>query len=453
MSISLFLCLLVFFGVIYIWIGNRASKNQNTNEDYYLMGRKLSFFPLFLTLLATQLGGGTLLGAADEAYQRGWSVLFYPLGASLGLILLGFGFGKRLRNMNISTIAELFEKVYGSKLQRRIASLLSVVALFLILVAMAIAGKKFFLGIGVSQPYIFVCAWLVLVAYTVMGGFKAVVNTDVLQVLFIAVVLVIAMFSIDTSSFQVTGQQASATIKEVPWVGWMLMPLLFMFIEQDTAQRCFAAKKTRAITMASILSGVTLMLGSSVGIYFGVLARRYGLEIDSSSSVLVESVKAFTSPLIATCFMVAIFMAILSTADSILCSISSNLSCDLLKSRKLPEKTKVAFSRVFTFSIGVATLCVSYLFDNVVTVLMISYEMSVCILLVPVLAGVFIKSPSRLGSCISMVTGAVCYFVFKANYSFILPKEVLSLVIASGGYVVGTIFSNKKAISYASKNK
>lgn len=114
MNIKLFFSLLLILGIASIWLGRRASSGQKTNEDYFLMGRKLGLFSLVMTLLATQIGGGALMGASEEAYSQGWGVLFYPLGMVLGLCVLGFGYGAKLRRLNLTTVPEIFEKIYRS---------------------------------------------------------------------------------------------------------------------------------------------------------------------------------------------------------------------------------------------------------------------------------------------------------------------------------------------------
>src|SRR5690349_2969673 len=73
-----------------------TSKKMTVSEDYYLATKGLTFFPLLMTLIATQVGGGIILGATEEAYRFGWSIIFYPLGAALGLIVLGLGIGRKL---------------------------------------------------------------------------------------------------------------------------------------------------------------------------------------------------------------------------------------------------------------------------------------------------------------------------------------------------------------------
>nr|MCH9690309.1 sodium:solute symporter family protein [Gammaproteobacteria bacterium] len=185
MNIRLFFGLLVGVATLSLWLGKRASSGQKNNEDYFLMGRKLGLFALFMTLLATQVGGGALIGAAEEAYAKGWTVLFYPLGMVLGLLVLGCGYGAKMRRLNLTTVPEIFDKIYRAPNLRQIASLLSIASLYFILVAQAIAARKFFFSLGFAGPYLFVGFWIVLTLYTVLGGLKAVVSTDILQALFI----------------------------------------------------------------------------------------------------------------------------------------------------------------------------------------------------------------------------------------------------------------------------
>lgn len=439
MNYPLFFIIVSLLGAIYVKIGSAASKGVKTDDDYFLMGRKLTFFPLSLTLLATQLGGGTLLGASQEAYTKGWWVMFYPLGASLGLFALGMGFGGTLRNMNIATVAELFETIYGSRLQRLIASALSVAALFFILAAQGIAARLFFVAMGVENPLVFIAFWSILVAYTVVGGLKAVVNTDILQALFIIATLGIVFFSIDYNAVipavsPLMEQSTEAPV--IPWSAWLLMPLLFMLIEQDMGQRCFAAKNTRVISLSSIAAGVTLLICSAIAIYFGILAKEMGITAPANRSILIEAVMTLTNPVVATFFMAAIFVAIISTADSLLCSISSNLSYDFLGNGQKESQNGVKIAQSLTLVTGILALGVAYLFDNVVTVLILSYELSVCLLFVPIAAAVFTSRPSWIGSYAAIVAGG-CGFVFFRAFDVPFPKEIGTLALAATSYCIG----------------
>src|SRR4051812_25882927 len=114
MDTTVFVGVLALLQLICLWAGKRASNNLRNQQDYFLAGKEVRFFPLLMTFVATQIGGGLVLGAAQEAYQFGWSVLLYPLGACLGFVVLALGIGKKLARFSVSTVAELLEVVYGS---------------------------------------------------------------------------------------------------------------------------------------------------------------------------------------------------------------------------------------------------------------------------------------------------------------------------------------------------
>src|SRR5205085_2768431 len=115
MNILAIIVLLCLVQAVSLYLGKRSSKEMKSQKDYFLAGRSVGLLPLMMTFLATQVGGGLVLGAAEEAYRFGWSVLLYPLGASIGLIILGAGIGKKLAQFNVSTVAQILEVVYGSK--------------------------------------------------------------------------------------------------------------------------------------------------------------------------------------------------------------------------------------------------------------------------------------------------------------------------------------------------
>src|SRR5690606_4597556 len=121
MSIYFFTIILAVFFIAYICVGMNASRKTNTLDDYFLMNKKLSLFPLSMTLLAIMFGGVILVGSAQIAYTKSWWVLLYPLGTLLGFVVLSCGFGAKLRKLNLNTMPEIFESVYQSKVLRRSA--------------------------------------------------------------------------------------------------------------------------------------------------------------------------------------------------------------------------------------------------------------------------------------------------------------------------------------------
>jgi SSS family solute:Na+ symporter len=446
MNIVFFTILLFSLQLLYWAIGKRASKNLKNKEDYYLAGKTVRFFPLMMTFLATQVGGGLILGAADEAYQFGWPVLFYPLGAALGLIALGLGLGKKLFQFQASTVVEIFEIVYRSSFLRKVASLFSVISLFMILVAQIIASRKFLIATGLSSHLLFVAFWAVIILYTVRGGLKAVISTDIVQAAFFSFVFLFCfVYVVSDASFISTFEPFAAVSFKLS--GWLLLPLLFMVIEQDMGQRCFAGDSAKTVSRAAFWAGVGTLLICVVPVFLGVLAKNMGLVIPEGASVLMVVISALTNPWIAALVGCAVLAAIISTATSLINAMSSNLTSDFFKT-----KDSLTFMQIVTSFFSIGAIFFAFYFSSIVDVLIQSYELSISALFVPIFIALFKKQGNFISAFLSMLLGTMGFCFFKL-FPLSFPSEIASLTLSFLGFYAGetTVWMRKKR-SIASAN-
>lgn len=442
MSTTVFVGVLALLQLICFWAGKRASKNLQGQQDYFLAGKDIRFFPLLMTFVATQIGGGLVLGSAEEAYQFGWTVLLYPLGACLGFVVLALGIGKKLARYPVSTVAELLGFFYQSQWLKKMASLLSIVSLFMILMAQVIASRKFMVSLGMDNNMLFLGFWGIVIIYTVMGGLKAVVSIDIIQALFF-----IAVFALGLGYILYTGSFSLASVIEGGWKGeafefnvdklsgWLLMPLLFMVIEQDMAQRCFAARSPRVVTKAAGYAALCTLLVCIIPVFIGILGKQAGIVVPAGSSVFMDVVQALTNPSLAAFLGCAVLMAVLSTAISLLNAVSSNLSQDFDFDAMKGEQS-VQISRRITAGIGLAAVAGSFYMGEIVGLLIQSYELSVYCLLIPVCAALFKQKGNAVAAWSAFVCGGTA-FCFTRNISLPIPKEIICLIISGAGYIVG----------------
>lgn len=440
MDITVFIVSIFILQVICLYIGRKASTGMQTQEDYFLAGRGLRFFPLFMTLIATQIGGGLVLGSAEEAYRHGWYIILYPLGAALGMLLLAAGIGKRLSQFKVSTVAQLFEVVYQSPRLKKVASLLSIISLFMILVGQVIASQKFMNSLGVGQEWVSLAFWGIVIVYTVMGGMKAVVATDIIQAFyFIGIFIVCFIYSVwmrpeAAANLLNSSWGDSAVLSQSKLCGWLLMPLLFMVIEQDMAQRCFAAKSGRTVSIASLASAITIVLVCGIPVFYGILAKSLGMEIPAGHSVLMTILQSTTTPVLTALFGCAVIAAILSTADALINAIGSNIAQDFQF-----RSDNVRASKWVSAGIGVVALCCSFYFDNIVDILIQSYELSVSCLFIPVTAALFIRQGYVYSALYAVILGAIGFVLFRIFPIEVMPKEIASLILSGIGYGIGEL--------------
>jgi len=446
MNFPLFIFLLFALQVFYWIIGCRSSFNVKGQTEYFLAGKSVKFFPLMMTFLATQVGGGIILGAAEEAYRFGWPVLLYPLGAVSGLILLGCGLGSKLAGLQVSTVAQIFEIIYGSVPLRKVASLLSVISLFMILVAQIIASHKFLVSMGMDHAAVFVLFWAFVIVYTAQGGLKAVIATDVVQAAFFSAVFLLCFGYVLLFEPSISISEASrigdlAEVSSKLW-GWLLMPLLFMLIEQDMGQRCFAGASSHVVSKAAFWAGICTLVICIVPVFLGSLARIMGVEVPTGGSVLMAVVARTTNPWITALVGCAILAAIISTATSLINAISSNLSSDfsfsLLKSI---DPMKIARGGSCLISLG--AIFFAFYFDNIVDILIQSYELSVSCLFVPVVMALFIRKGHAEAAFTAIGLGAVGFFLLPSDP---IPKEIAGLCLSFAGYGVGTLIHHTRTL-------
>ncbi|NBU69174.1 MAG: sodium:proline symporter, partial [Verrucomicrobia bacterium] len=186
--------LFTYFAAI-IGIGLAASRRQTSLNDYALGGRKMPWWAVLASILAAEISAATFLGAPGEGYAlRNFTYAQLAIGTVLARIFVSWIFIQPYYSYGVVSIYEFLEKRFGPH-SRQAAS-----AVFLVTRALAsgtrlyvaaivlVLGWEMFSGAKPSpgaELGIYFTALLVLVVltalYTVAGGIRAVVWTDVIQ--------------------------------------------------------------------------------------------------------------------------------------------------------------------------------------------------------------------------------------------------------------------------------
>ncbi|HLF67021.1 MAG TPA: sodium:solute symporter family protein [Gammaproteobacteria bacterium] len=442
-----FLLLLLGIGFTYLIIGLYAGRKIIDKADYFLASRSYGVFAVTLTLVATQLGGGMILGTSNEAYHVGIYGIAYSAGIFLGFIALALGLAHKLRGFNVATTAELFETKYHSTFLRKIAAVMMILSLCGILAGQVVASRMFLHGLGIHHEGIFLLFWGFVIGYTVMGGLKAVVLTDIYQVLFIFV-LFIGLFFWAQTDYPVTSLDWSpapgAFTQEINWQTFtpmLLLPFLFCLIEQDLAQRFFSARTQRVATGAAIGAACLILIFACIPAYFGLLTKELGIEIPPHTSVLIALMRTLVPDVVLALIACGLLAAIVSTADSLLCAISSNLAQDFGTLSKNPRR-EVHISRLITLIGGVIAILIAYYMDNILEVLVKSYELPVTCLFASIFFCCILKRVYTLAAVLSVFAGLGTFIVFKI-FPISFPNEIIQILCSFLGYGIGWVIAKR----------
>lgn len=430
----------------YLAIGIWNSFKVKTLKSYFLADRNLGVFKLTFTLVATQLGSGLLLGTSQRAHQIGLWAIAYTVGMSLGFVILGCGLASRMRSLNITTTAEIFETRYKSSNLKLFASALSIISLWGILVAQIIASKMLFFSLGLDDPYILAAFWGFLICYTMIGGFSSIVIIDAIQVVLIVSVFVYLFFEslpIPINKLMnvklMTKMQHHFFSKKLVFTDFLptlMMPTLFALIEQDLAQRFFAAKTRMTATISAFLASLMLIGFSFIPLFFGILAKIKKVSIPAGADPLIPVIAVTAGKTFLVFAVCGIIAAITSTADSLLSAISSNIVQDFGKFLPL-DKQKLFMSRFVSFATGCCALIASfYITGDIISVLENSYRISVICLLIPTLIAYFSKKLHAVSAWTSIACGVAGLVFSKIYIESAILKDIIPLTCSFIGYFI-----------------
>lgn len=191
MTILIGICIYL---VLMLVIGVAVARRAATQDEFLVAGRKLPIWLLSATIIATWFGGGTMLGASGAGYEGGFlAAIADPFGASVVMILVGLFFVRTFRRMKLLTIVQFFEDRFG-----KLAGLVASIGLLLSNIgwtgALLVAfGYVFQTLTGIPMELGILGGAVIVLSYTTIGGMWAVVLTDFVQVVILAVGLVVLL--------------------------------------------------------------------------------------------------------------------------------------------------------------------------------------------------------------------------------------------------------------------
>ena len=144
-----------------------------------------------------------------------------------------------------------------------------------------------------------------------------------------------------------------------------------------------------------------------------------------------------TSPEMTALIGVAVMAAILTTSDSLLNALTSNLTQDFSFLQQRP----LSWTRMASIGMGVLAIGISFLFDNIVSLMIMAYELSVCTLVVPLLGALFKKGKGNaISAYLSIGLGAIAFFSLR-SISLDFPKELTALALSAVGFFLGEVIA------------
>ncbi len=363
-AVGLYLLVLVAVGY-----ATRRRGTQAALGEYYLAGRSLGGFVLLLTLYATQYSGNTLLGYPGEAFRLGFAWVM-SIGFMMAIIVVYLLFAPRLQRLArrhaFVTPGDWFTHRFNSAALTLFANVLLVTAISNYLLAQLIAMGHVTEGLsGGVVPYWVgvVLLTLVVIIYETIGGMRAVAWTDCVQGIMLVVGLVGLLVAVTPTPGHLADLTASIAADSPDKVAvpsweisrnWFSTIILIGFsgaVYPHAIQRIYAARDTRTLKRAFAIMVFLPLVTTGVVFMVGILAIRElgGVgDPDQVVPMLLTTWSTRSALLYSLCVVVitAIVAAVMSTADSVLLSLSSILAKDVLGTTLLRGASEERLTRV-----------------------------------------------------------------------------------------------------------
>jgi SSS family solute:Na+ symporter/sodium/proline symporter len=155
------------------------SKRIKSSEEFMVAGRSLSLTTMVFTLICTWIGSGTFIAGAEYAANAGWSSLWLPAGAWVGIAIIYF-LAAKIRTFGQYTVGDILEVRYG-KFARLFGASALIIA-FTTIVAYQFRAGGYILNVAtngtlsVEAGQALTAGFVIL--FTALGGMMAVAYTD-----------------------------------------------------------------------------------------------------------------------------------------------------------------------------------------------------------------------------------------------------------------------------------
>lgn len=197
-TFALFAVVVVGYG---LWIGRNESKHHETARDYFLAGSSIPWWAVGGSLIASNISAEQFIGMSGSGYVVGMAVASYELMAAATLLLIAKYFIPIFIKKEIYTMPQFLEARFDRRVRSGLAIFWVILFVFVNISTVLYLGAKALEITGLPLIWGIIGLALYSAATSVLGGLKAVVWTEVAQLVILLVGgLATAYLSLDAVS-------------------------------------------------------------------------------------------------------------------------------------------------------------------------------------------------------------------------------------------------------------
>ena len=462
--------------VMILVVGFLMFKRNKSHQDFILGGRKMNPWVVAFSERASGESAWLLLGLPGLGYAAGYIGMWDAIGCISGIILYWLVIAEKLRIQTEETGSITLPDFFASKFNKqakaiRLTATLIIIFFFTFYLAAQFngAGKVLNVTFGIPNIYGILLGTIVIVFYTMMGGFLAVAWTDMIQGIIMIGALVIlplvgfveimqehksldaALASTGTNFADITGGATgwaafAVIINGLSWgLGYMGQPhLLTRFMSINDASNIKISRRIAYVWAVPAFTGA-LLIGLVGMVYYGQGA------FDDVENVMPQLANDLLPAWLAGIFISGAIAAMMSTADSQLLGITSSVIEDIyhktLGKKEVTEKRLLYLSRIITIAVGTFGFIISITSQELVFALVSYAWAGLGSSFGPtLLLTLWWKKTTGKGVLAGMIAGTLVTIIWSSfpELDKFLSSRLIAWVAALMGAVLVSLFSEKK---------
>ena len=463
----------------------------DSSSEFYLGGRKMGPIVTAMSAEASDMSSYLLMGLPGLAYlcgvaEVGWTVIGLAVGTYLNWLVVARNLRRYTERLGAITLPDFFSRRYRD--EKNILSFIAALVILIFFIPYTASGFKaigtlFNSLFGVDYHVAMILGAIVVIGYTVLGGFMAVSTTDLIQSIFMTISLfVIVVFGIrQAGGVDVVVANAQALpgylsltqgynpadgaagsfgflpiISTLAWgLGYFGMPHILL--------RFMAIRDESELKLSRRIASVWVVISMAIAVFIGIIGYSVSVagklpflttSADSETIIIkmadLMSQNGFLLIIAAGIILSGILAATMSTADSQLLTAASSVSHDLVESFfgvKLSAKKQMLIARITVVAIAVVGVILAWdPNSSVFRVVSFAWAGFGAAFGPVILFALFWRRSNKWGALAGMVAGGGMVFLWKFGVSrlggvFAIYELLPAFVVASIAIVVVSLLT------------
>ncbi|HQE74852.1 MAG TPA: sodium:solute symporter [Candidatus Hydrogenedentes bacterium] len=346
--------IVLYFGVVFgvaVWAALTNRKQRDNSAGYFLAGRNVGWFVIGASMFASNIGSEHLVGLAGAGASTGVVLGQFEVQASLAILVLGWLFVPFYVKSGVFTMPEFLERRY-SPAARWYLAVVSIISYVLTKISVTIyaGGVVFTALMGIEFWTGAIIVVLATGIYTVFGGLRAVLYTDMIQ----ALVLIGGSVAVTVIGLNEAGGWSTLcedagpgmmsmwrpfSDPDFPWtavlLGAPILGLWYWCTDQFIVQRVLSAKNEeearRGTIFAGFLKQLPLFIFVIPGVIAFVLVQRGSMELSRPDEALPVLIARLLPAGIRGLVVAGLLAALMSSLSSVFNSCSTLITWDVYR--------------------------------------------------------------------------------------------------------------------------